>query len=133
MASHLSDVGFLINEDTFYDDMVKKGIINDLSIGCDFITSELAEKLKWLLDLLKIAGPIAALGLGTLDFVKAIASGDADKEMKSAFKKFTTRMIAAALLFIVPLVLAFMMDTFLGNQDGYDPGNPFCDVIDWTE
>ena len=119
--------------DDLYTDMVEKGIINDLSIGCDFVTSELAEKLKWALDLLKIAGPIAALGLGTLDFIKAIASGDSDKEMKSAFKRFTTRMIAAALLFIIPLILAFMMDTFIGNQDGYDSENPFCSVVDWTD
>ena len=91
------------------------------------------DKLDWILDILKIAGPILAVGLGTLDFIKVVASGDADKEMKSAFKKFSIRIVSAILLFIVPVILAFLMDTFLGNQNGYDADNPFCDVVEFNE
>lgn len=111
---------------TFYDSLVKQGIITDLSAGCDFISNDLAEKLIWVLDLLKIAGPILALGLGTLDFIKVIASGDSDKEMKNAFKRFSTRILSAILLFIIPVILAFLMDAFIGNQEGYNIDNPFC-------
>lgn len=110
----------------FYDSLVKKGVIKDLTAGCDFISNELGEKLIWILDLLKIAGPILALGLGTLDFIKVIASGDSDKEMKNAFKRFSIRILAAILLFIIPVILAFLMDAFIGNQEGYDTDNPFC-------
>lgn len=117
----------------FYNDLVDKGIISDMSVGCDFITNDLGEKLIFVLDLLKIAGPIIAIGLGTLDFIKAIASGDSDKEMKTAFKRFSTRILAAILLFIIPIILAFLMDTFIGNQDGYDPENPFCNVVKWED
>lgn len=122
-----------ISYSVFYDYMVRNGIITDLSSGCDFVTDELGEKLTFVLDLLKIAGPILALGLGTLDFIKAIASGDSDKEMKTAFKRFYTRILAAILLFIIPIILAFLMDTFIGNKDGYDPNNPFCKIVDWED
>ena len=119
--------------DSFYKELVSRGIIADLSKGCDILSDDLKDKLVWVLDIIKIAGPILALGLGTLDFIKVLANGDADKEMKTAFKRFMTRLGAAALLFIIPLILAFLLDMFLGNQDGYDSNNPFCIKIDWDE
>ena len=116
-----------------YNELVDKGIITDLSTGCDFITEEFSGKLVFVLDLLKIAGPIIAIALGTSDFIKAIASGDSDKAMKTAFKRFTIRIVAAILLFIIPIILAFLMDTFIGNQNGYDTDNPFCDIVEWND
>ena len=115
----------------FYNWLVKENIISDLSSGCDFVTDDLRDKLIWILDLIKIAGPILALGLGTLDFVKVLAAGDADKEMKNAFKRFSIRILAAILLFIIPVILAFLLDVFIGNQDGYNSDNPFCSVVEW--
>lgn len=122
-----------ISFENFYDQLVANGIINDLSEGCDILSKELKQYLVWILDIIKIAGPLLALGLGTLDFIKVLANGDADKEMKTAFKRFMARLGAAALLFIIPLILAFLLDVFLGNQDGYDSDNPFCIEIDWNE
>lgn len=118
---------------TFYQELVKNGIVNDLGDGCGILPDELVDKLEFILDLIKIAGPLIALGLGTLDFIKVIANGDADKEMKTAFKRFMTRLIAAALLFIIPIILAFLLDIFLGSEEGYDSDNPFCNVVDWEE
>ena len=118
---------------SFYSSLVTNGIIRDLSNGCKMLSNDFVDKLDWILDIIKIAGPILAVGLGTLDFVKVVASGDADKEMKSAFKRFGTRIVAAVLLFLVPVILAFLMDTFLGNQAGYDSGNPFCDIVEFNE
>lgn len=117
----------------FYGKLIANGIVQDFSQGCEIFSTQLKEKLVWILNLIKIAGPILALGLGTLDFVKVLANGDADKEMKNAFKRFMIRLGAAALLFIIPLILAFLLDVFLGNKDGYDPDNPFCVYIDWNE
>jgi len=117
----------------FYQNLVSKGIVADQTQGCEFISIDLGYKLVWILDLLKIAAPILAIGLGTLDFVKAVASGDSDKEMKTAFKRFSTRIIAAILLFLVPFILSFLMDIFLENQEGYDSDNPFCNLVDWEE
>ncbi len=109
------------------------GLIRDLDSDCDILSGEIIEKLIWILDIIKIAGPLLALGLGTLDFVKAVASGDADKEMKTTFKRFGTRLIAAVLLFIVPFILAFLMDIFLGNQSGYNSDDPFCGIVEWSD
>ena len=117
----------------FYGKLIANGIVQDLSEGCEIFSSDLKNKLVWILNLIKIAGPILALGLGTLDFIKVLANGDADKEMKTASKRFMIRLGAAALLFIIPLILAFLLDVFLGNKDGYDPDNPFCVYIDWNE
>lgn len=117
----------------FYGKLIANGIVHDLSEGCSILSDDLKNKLVWILDIIKIAGPILALGLGTLDFIKVLANGDADKEMKNAFKRFMIRLGAAALLFIIPLILAFLLDVFLGNQDGYNSDNPFCVEIDWNE
>ena len=136
---HSNDVAFkarldeCISFQSFYSSLVTNGIIRDLSSSCSVLSNDFVDKLVWILDIIKIAGPILAVALGTLDFVKVVASGDADKEMKSAFKRFGTRIIAAVLLFLVPVILAFLMDTFLGNQSGYDSDNPFCDIVDWSK
>ena len=127
------DVQDCIAFQNFYKQLVDAKIIDDYTQGCSILSTDMQEKLKWILDILKIVGPIVALGLGTLDFVKAIASDDSDKEMKNAFKRFSTRIAAAVLLFIVPLILAVLMDTFLGNKEGYDSDNPFCNLVDWNE
>lgn len=115
----------------FYAEGVRNNIFADYRNDCKILSDELGDKLIDFLDIIKIAGPLLALGLGTLDFVRTVASGDADKEMKNSFKRFSTRLIAAALLFLVPLILAFLMDMFLGNQDGYNSDNPFCSIVDW--
>lgn len=109
------------------------GLIRNLSSDCDILTNDLIDKLIWFLDIIKVAGPILAIGLGTLDFIKTVASGDADKEMKTTFKRFGIRLIAAALLFLVPFMLAFLMDLFLGNQSAYNSDNPFCGVVEWSD
>ena len=121
-----------ISFNSFYEELVSQNIINDLSSDCAILSDDFVKILTDILDIVKIAGPLLALGLGMLDFIKVIANGDADKEMKTAFKRFLTRIIAAVLLFLVPLILAFLLDLFLGNQDGYNSDNPFCDVVDWS-
>lgn len=118
---------------TFYNQLTANKIIDDLSSDCSLLSEEMKDKLIFILDLIKIAGPILALGLGIVDFVKVIANGDADKEMKNAFKRFSIRVAAAALLFLIPVILAFLMDTFLGNQSGYNEDNPFCNIVDWND
>ncbi len=115
---------------TFYEQGVQNNIFADYTVDCAILSDDFVKILTDILDIVKIAGPLLALGLGMLDFIKVIANGDADKEMKTAFKRFLTRIIAAVLLFLVPLILAFLLDLFLGNQDGYNSDNPFCDVVD---
>ena len=107
--------------------------IDNFGANCDILSNDIVDILKQALNIIKIAGPILAIGLGMLDFVKAIIAEDPDKEQKTAFKHFLYRIIAAVLLFLIPLLLAFMMDLFLKNKDGYNSDDPFCNVVDWDE
>ncbi len=113
----------------FYEFLYANGYVRDLSADCGFISKDLNEFIRGFLNIIMIAAPILAVGLGILDFVKVIASGDADKEMKKAFKNFLTRIGLAILLLIIPIILTFLMDLFLTNQPGYDPDSPFCGVV----
>ena len=121
-----------IGFNNFYDELVNRGIVENFSNYCGILSQDFASKLKYFLNIIKVAGPLLALGLGTVDFVKVLANGDADKEMKNAFKRFLTRLGAAALLFLVPIILAFLLDLFIKPDLGYDPDNPFCDIVDWN-
>ena len=61
--------------------------------------------LRWI----KYILPVIVIVMGILDFIKAIAA-DKDDEMKKAQGKFIKRLIAAALVFIIPLILEFVLD-----------------------
>jgi len=118
----------------FYKEVVKNGVISsDLSSDCPLLSSDMIAKLKWVLNIFRIVAPLLAFGLGTIDFIKVIASGDADKELKNAGKRLLFRIIAAVLLLVIPTILAFILDVFLGNSDGYDSDNPFCSIVEWKE
>lgn len=122
-----------ISFNKFYSQLVNEGIVNDLADYCGILSEDFVKKLSFVLNIIMIAGPILAILLGSVDFIKVIANGDADKEMKTAFKHFMIRVGSAALLFITPLLLSFILNIFMANEDGYDPENPFCNVNDWSE
>ena len=63
--------------------------------------------LKWI----KYILPVFVIILGILDFIKAISSGS-DDEMKKAQGKFIKRLIAAALLFLIPALIEFILEVF---------------------
>lgn len=63
--------------------------------------------IKWI----KYIIPSIVIVLGILDFIKAIAS-DKDDEMKKAQGRFIKRLIAAALIFIVPFIIEYILDVF---------------------
>ena len=115
----------------FLNSLVNDGVLSldDISTGCGFITGGLSKEIKKIFNIIKIAGPILAVLLGMIDFAKAVASPDADKEMKDANKRFIRRLIAAALLFIVPTLLSFLINIFIGDKLGEDV---YCDLFDNT-
>ena len=113
----------------FYQSLVDNGIIDDMLDGCDIVTPELGAKLNWVLNVFKIAGPIMAVILGMIDFTKVLVAGEADKEMKSAWKRFKTRLIAAALLFIIPMILSMLINIFIGDEIN---NNPYCNLFEET-
>ena len=73
--------------------------------------------LRWI----KYILPAIVIILGILDFLKAISS-DKEEEMKKAQKRFIIRLVAAALVFIVPLILTFILEKmgFGVNDCGID-------------
>lgn len=67
--------------------------------------------INWVLNILKWIKyiiPVAVIVLGMIDFIKATASGK-DDEMKKAQGRFIKRLIAAALIFLVPLLVEFIL------------------------
>ena len=63
--------------------------------------------LKWV----KYITPVLVIILGILDFVKALAAQD-DDAMKKAQGKFVKRLIAAVLLFLLPLIIDYVLSVF---------------------
>ncbi len=76
--------------------------------------------LKWA----KYIAPVIVIILSILDFIKAIAAQN-DDEMKKAQGKFVKRLIVAALLFLLPLIINFMLKTFGLYNSECDIGNLF--------
>lgn len=74
--------------------------------------------VRWI----KYIIPAIVIVLGILDFIKAIAS-DKDDEMKKAQGRFIKRLIAAALIFIVPFIIEFILDKMGFASNG-------CGIID---
>ena len=84
------------------------GLLSEESGDCGFS----ARLLVWVSNILrwiKYILPVAVIVLGILDFIKAIGS-DKDDEMKKAQGKFIRRLIAAALVFLIPLIIEFILD-----------------------
>ena len=79
----------------------------------------IANILKWV----KYVAPVLVIILGILDFIKAMAAQN-DDQMKKAQGKFVKRLIAAALLFIIPFIIEFVLDKFNLVSD-----DPFCNLI----
>ncbi len=73
------------------------------------------ESTAWLvqrlLNYLKILGPTVAVILGSLDIGKAIVTSD-DESMKKAQNKFIKRILAAVLLFFIPLFTQILLGLF---------------------
>lgn len=90
---------------------------NDCSIS-DRLIIWIANIVRWI----KYIIPVAVMVLGILDFIKAISAGK-DDEMKKAQGNFIKRLIAAALIFIIPLIIEFVLDKMGFASNG-------CGIID---
>lgn len=74
--------------------------------------------LKWA----KYIAPVLVIILSILDFIKALAA-QSDDEMKKAQGRFVKRLVVAALLFLIPLIINFALKTFGFYNSG-------CDITD---
>lgn len=71
------------------------------------IVSMIYNVLKWA----KYIAPALIIVFTMLDFIKAIASQN-DDDMQKAQSKFVKRLIVAAILFLLPLIINFILQTF---------------------
>lgn len=84
------------------------------------------EMINWIIKIFKYVRyglPAILIILSVMDFIKAITQED-DSKMKEAQKRFIHRLIAIALLFVIPFLLNFVLRIF--NIPGLDAKNPFC-------
>lgn len=97
-------------------------VIDDINPGqkCEGSDSLLGdpndeESVAWLLqqvlNFIKIGGPLLVVVLSSIDFAKVIVNSD-DEAMQKAFKKLWQRLILAALLFFIPIIVQALLDVF---------------------
>lgn len=83
-------------------------------------TLDLLEKIFFAL---QVIGVIVVITFTMLDFMKAIAAGDADAN-KKAFTRLKTRLIVLVILLVLPTLIEFLIETFeIGVVDN---SNPLC-------
>ncbi len=108
------------------DDIVK---ICDYDINsqptkkCESIGEKLLAWIFKIFNWMRYIVPAILILLGITDFIKAIAS-DSEDELKKVGSRFAKRLVAAGLIFLVPLILQFVLGLF--DIPGLDPNNPFC-------
>ena len=83
---------------------------NDTCGFSERLISFIGNILKWI----KYILPVIVMVLGILDFIKALSS-EKDDEMKKNQGRFMKRLIAAALVFLIPLIIEFVL-----NKMGFD-------------
>lgn len=71
------------------------------------LTNWIFKIVKWVRYLV----PILLIMLSIMDFIKAVAS-DSEDEMRKVGSKFVKRLIVAAIIFILPLILEFLLGIF---------------------
>lgn len=83
----------------------------------DLFGDDLVKQINKVMDVIKIAIPILLIGLGVLDFTKAVFAGN-DDEMAKSKKTFFNRIIAAILVFIAPIFVNLIL-SLANNVWGY--------------
>jgi len=74
---------------------------------------------KFIGNILKVAFiiiPIVLIVMGSIDFMKAVTAGKED-DIKKAQSAFIKRIIAAVLVFFVPIIVNIVMRTVLGKEE----------------
>lgn len=84
-----------------------------LDVQCADDIYTVVSAVKFVLTLIQWAIPCALIVYGTIDMFKAMTSGD-DKVTKEITKKFSKRLIYAAVAFLIPFIISLTF-TFVGR------------------
>ena len=85
--------------------------------NCDSLLGSTSDEdsVAWLiqkiLNYIQVLGPLLVVILSSIDFAKVIITSD-DDAMAKATKKLTTRLILAASLFFLPILVSVLLNTF---------------------
>ncbi len=90
-----------------YEQKKDAGILGSNTGDCGF-SERLLVWIRNILRWMKYILPVVVIILGIIDFIKAIGA-DKDDEMKKAQGRFVKRLIAAALAFLLPLIIEFIL------------------------
>lgn len=77
----------------------------DNSIIC---SGDLGNYIKQIFHIVKFAVPVLIIGLGIVDFVKAMTAQSQD-EIKKASTKLIKRLIIGACIFVLPTIIDFLL------------------------
>lgn len=102
------------------DDLCKKEV---KSSYCGSLGNGIVNWIFKIIRIIRYTLPPLMIILSVLDFIKAISEDDENK-VKEATKRFFRRLIAVALLFVIPFIINFILHMF--NIPGLDASNPFC-------
>lgn len=96
--------------DKLFPDLVEKNNLDIYPVvDCKGLIGEsLLEKIKSYLNIIKIAVPIILIGMGIVDFTKAIFSND-EETMKKSQKSFIKRLAIAILIFLAPTIMNLLL------------------------
>lgn len=85
--------------------------------------SDIVGLAKMVIRVLQIVVPIGLIVMGTIDMAKAVIAGD-EKKMKEAQKPFIKRIIAAIIVFLIPLIVNMVLSFVTkGNSEWIDCWN----------
>lgn len=105
------------------DDVAEICNRNFSTIQCGSLGQKIVKWIYRIIRMVRYAIPVLIIILSILDYIKAIGS-DSDDEMKKATGKFFKRLIVAAIIFIIPFILEFILRIF--HLPGLNSNNPFC-------
>ena len=78
---------------------------------------------KMVIKVLQLVVPIGLIIMGTIDMAKAVIADD-EKKMKEAQKPFIKRIIAAVIVFLIPIIVNMVLSfVTTGNSDWIDCWN----------
>ncbi len=98
-----------------YSLIVNNNDFNCKAILVDINTGELNNLGKLLQDIftiIKIMGPVLAICLSIIDFIKALSSNEPSKEQKNALKRTVIRLVIAIILLFLPYLLDLLFHSF---------------------
>ena len=85
--------------------------------------AEVVGLAKMVIKVLQLVVPIGLIIMGTIDMAKAVIAGD-EKKMKEAQQPFIKRIIAAVIVFLIPIIVNMVLSfVTTGNSDWIDCWN----------